>query len=167
MGRVSTKENKNAFQIAREEKNWSREKAADEIALIEKGFYSYLDKNRLYKIEEESVKITAEDIVALSKAYNKPELRNYYCCNYCDIGAEDAPEVEIDSGVHEILVNMAVSLKTVNHNKIRLMEILGDGKVSEEEKEEFYQISNELENISATVESLQLWCEKMKIKMKE
>ncbi len=29
MGRASTKENKNAFQIAREEKNQSREKAAE------------------------------------------------------------------------------------------------------------------------------------------
>ena len=122
--------------------------------------------NVVSEIKKYSTPKDAEDIVALSKSYNKPELRNYYCCNYCEIGAEDAPEVEIDSGVHEILVNMAISLKTLNHNKIRLMEILGDGEVSDDEKEEFYKISDELENISSTVESLQLWCEKMKIKMK-
>ena len=169
MGRKSIKEDKNIYQITREEmldengKSWSREKAADEIMKIENGRYSYIDKYKLVKIEEESIKIQPEDIVALSKVYNKPELRNYYCCNQCDIGKIDAPEVTYSSGIHEILVNMAVTLRNVNHNKIRLMEILEDGKISEDEKEDFDKIYEELEHISATVEALQLWCEKMKL----
>ena len=74
MGRASVKEDKNIYQTTREEmrdnngKPWSREKAADEIAEIENGRYNYLDKYRLLKIEEETVKIQPEDIVALSKA---------------------------------------------------------------------------------------------------
>ena len=163
MGRKSTKENKNVYQEARDNLGWSREKAADEIMKIENGRYSYLDKYKLVKIEEESIKIHPEDIVALSKAYNMPELRNYYCCNHCDIGEIDAPEVTYNGGIHEILVNMAVTLRNVNHNKIRLMEILEDGKISEDEKEDFDKIYAELEHISATVEALQLWCEKMKL----
>ena len=168
MGRVSVKEDKNVYQIAREEmrddngKPWSREKAADEIAEIENGKYNYLDKHRLLKIEEESVKIQPDDIVALSKVYNKPELRNYYCCHQCEIGKLDAPEVIYKDNVHEILVNMSVSLESVNAKKIRLMEILADGKVDASEIADLNKILEELEKISMTVEAIQLWCEKMK-----
>ena len=58
MGRKSTKEDKNIYQVTREEmldengKSWSREKAADEIMKIENGRYSYIDKYKLVKIEE-------------------------------------------------------------------------------------------------------------------
>ncbi len=163
MGRVSTKENKNVYQEARDELVWSREKAADEIAKVEGGKYGYLDKYRLVKIEDESVKIQPEDIVALSKAYNKPELRNYYCCHDCEIGKIDAPEVVYKDSVHEIIVNMAVSLESVNSKKLRLMEILADGKVDNSEMPDLNIILDELEKISMTIEAIQLWCEKMKL----
>ena len=162
MGRKSIKENKNVYQEARDELGWSREKAADEILKIENGKYGYVDKYKLVKIEEESIKIQPEDIVALSKAYNKPELRNYYCCHQCDIGAIDAPEVIYKDNVHEILVNMAISLESVNTKKTRLMEILADGKVDDTEMVDLNKILEELEKISMTVEAIQLWCEKVK-----
>lgn len=169
MGKVSVKEDKSIYQLTREEmrddngKPWSREKAADEIAKIENGKYNYLDKYRLVKIEDESVKIQPEDIVALSKAYNKPELRNHYCCHQCDIGKMDAPEVIYKDNVHEILVNMACSLESVNNKKMRLMEILADGKVDETDMPDLNKILEELEKISMTIEAIQLWCEKMKL----
>ena len=109
------------------------------------------------------ITVQPEDVVAMAKRYNKPELRNYYCCNECPIGKIDAPEVTYTGGVHEILVNMAVSLKNVNHEKIRLMEILEDGKVDNDEIEDYEKICEELEHISMTIEALQLWCEKMKL----
>lgn len=162
MGRKSTKENKNIYQETRDALGWSREKVADEIAKIENGKYNYLDKYRLVKIEEETVKIQPEDIVALSKVYSKPELRNHYCCHHCDIGKIDAPEVVYDN-VHEILVNMSVSLESVNSKKLRLMEILADGKVDDTEITDLNKILEELERISMTVEAIQLWCEKVKL----
>lgn len=162
MGRKSIKENKNVYQETRDELGWSREKAADEILKIENGRYGYVDKYKLVKIEEESIKIQPEDIVALSKVYNKPELRNYYCCHQCDIGAIDAPEVIYKDNVHEILVNMAISLESVNTKKTRLMEILADGKVDDEEIADLNKILEELEKISMTIEAIQLWCEKVK-----
>lgn len=163
MGRKSTKQNKNVYQETRESFGWSRERAAEEIAIIENGMYGYIDKNKLVKIEEESIKIQPEDIVALSKVYNKPELRNYYCCNQCDIGAIDAPEVTYNGSIHEILVNMAVSLESVNSKKTRLMEILADGVVGGDEVGDLNKILEQLEKISATIEGIQLWCEKMKL----
>ena len=57
---------------------------------------------------------------------------------------------------------MSVSLESVNKSKLRLMEILADGKVDADEASDFDKISEELDKISMTIESLQLWCEKMK-----
>ena len=163
MGKVSIKENKNIYQKTREDLGWSREKAADVILDVDNGRFSFLDKYRLVKIEDESVKIQPEDIVALSKAYNCPELRNYYCCHQCDIGKIDAPEVTDASNVHKTLVEMAVSLESVNAKKLRLMEILSDGKVDDTEIADLNRIMEELEKISMTIEAIQLWCEKMKL----
>ena len=148
MGKVSIKANKSIYQETREELGWSREKAADVVLGIDNGRYSFLDKYRLVKIEDESVKIQPEDIVALSKAYNRPELRNYYCCHQCDIGKIDAPEVTDANNVHKTLVEMAVSLESVNAKKLRLMEILADGKVDDTEILDLNKIMDELEKIS-------------------
>lgn len=156
MGKISTKENKNIYQTTREKLGLSRAAAAEKM-------YEYgLTEYRLVKIEDGTVKIQPEDAVAMSKGYNEPELRNYYCCKECAIGRIDAPEVVYKNNVHEILVNMAVSLECVNQKKVRLMDILADGKVSENELVEFNEIYKELEKISMTIEALQLWCEKMK-----
>lgn len=163
MGKVYIKANKSIYQETREELGWSREKVADVVLGIDNGRYSFLDKYRLVKIEDESVKIQPEDIVALSKAYNRPELRNYYCCHQCDIGKIDAPEVTDANNVHKTLVEMAVSLESVNAKKLRLMEILADGKVDDTEILDLNKIMDELEKISMTIEAIQLWCEKMKL----
>lgn len=164
MGKASTKENKSVYQLAREELHLTR---ADAVACIpgkaEFPGMSGVTESRLVKIENGDVTIQPEDVVAMAKRYNKPELRNHYCCNECAIGKIDAPEVTYTGGIHEILVNMAVSLKNVNHEKIRLMEILEDGKVDESELADYEKISEELEHISMTIEALQLWCEKMKL----
>ncbi len=166
MGKVSLKENKSIYQEAREALDLSREKATDLISEIEyngqKGRFNYLNYDRLVKLELEKQSFQPEDVLALSLAYNKPELRNYYCCHQCPIGEKDAPEVSDTNNVHKVLVEMAVSLETVNSQKIRLMEILADGKVDETEIPDLNKILDELEKISMTVEAIQLWCEKMK-----
>jgi hypothetical protein len=62
---------------------------------------------------------------------------------------------------------MAVSIENINNDKIRLMEILQDGRVDCDEVEDYQNIYEELENISMTIEALQLWCEKMKVNCKK
>ena len=167
MGKVSTKENKSIYQEAREELDLSREKAASILSDMEYegiiGRFSYFTADRLSKLELEKQPFQPEDALALSLAYNKPELRNYYCCHQCPIGEKDAPEVADTSNVHKTLVEMAVSLESVNAQKLRLMEILADGKVDDTEIQDLNKILDELEKISMTVEAIQLWCEKMKL----
>lgn len=45
--------------------------------------------------------------------------------------------------------------------KERLIEIAADGKISNDEIDDFIHIRQELERISLTVETLQLWTERM------
>ena len=167
MGKTSTKENKSVYQEAREKLGLTREQAADIIAEIEydgqKGRFIFLNYDRLVKLELGKIDFQPDDVLALSLAYNKPELRNYYCCHQCAIGKIDAPEVTDANNVHKTLVEMAVSLESVNSKKLRLMEILADGKVDNSEIVDLNKILEELEKISMTIEAIQLWCEKMKI----
>ena len=163
MGKVSVKENKSVYQIARDNLGLSRAAAVEYIP----GNPEYpgmdgITEDRLVKLESGLTAIQPADVVAMAKRYNEPELRNYYCCHECPIGAIDAPEVVYKDNVHQILVNMVVSLESVNSKKSRLMEILADGVVDDAEIKDLNKILEELEKISMTIESIQLWCEKVK-----
>lgn len=168
MGKASIKKNKSVYQLAREELGLSR----SEVTLFKPRDPDFpgmsgVTEHRLEKIENGKVTVQPDDVVAIAKRYNKPELRNYYCCHECAIGKIDAPEVTYSGSIHEILVDMAVVLKNINHDKVRLMEILRDGVITADEQEDFDKIYEELEEVSMTVEALQLWCEKMKLSASE
>ena len=164
MGKVSVKKDKSVYQLAREELGLSRAEATLFIPR-DPDFpgMSGVTEHRLEKIENDKVTVQPDDVVAMAKRYNKPELRNHYCCYECAIGKLDAPKVTYTGRIHEILVDMTVVLKNVNHDKVRLMEILRDNKISKDEQADFDKIYKELEEVSMTVEALQLWCEKMKL----
>ena len=49
----------------------------------------------------------------------------------------------------------------MDRTKERLIEIAADGTISKDEIDDFVRIQKELEHISVTVETLQLWVEKM------
>ena len=77
------------------------------------------------------------------------------------IGAAIArQEVQIKE-LSSIVIEMLASLNSVNKTKDRLIEIAADGVISADEIDDFIHIQNELERISITVETLQLWAEKM------
>lgn len=158
MGKISTKKNKSIYQLAREDKGFSRGKAADEME-------SYgVTEHRLYRLENGETIIQPADVLAMSRVYNQPELRNYYCTRECPIGKLDTPQVKMNSSIHELLVSMLLSLEAINADKIRLIEILSDGKINSDEAKEFEQVKEKLEQISMAVESLQLWCDRMENK---
>lgn len=163
MGKVSVKENKSVYQIARDHLGLSRAAAVEYIpGDPEHPGMDGITEDRLVKLESGLTAIQPADVVAMAKRYNEPGLRNYYCCHECPIGAIDAPEVVYKDNVHQILVNMVVSLESVNSKKSRLMEILSDGVVDDTEIKDLNKILEELEKISMTIESIQLWCEKVK-----
>lgn len=59
------------------------------------------------------------------------------------------------------MLKMLSSLNAVQHSKERLIDITADGQIDNTELEEFISIQEDLEKISITVETLQLWSEQM------
>ena len=152
MGRVSVKENKNVYQLRREELGLSREKASE---LLES-----MPADRIEKIESEKTLPHPDEVLLMSEAYKMPNLCNYYCANECPIGKQYVPEIKIKD-LSQIVLEMLASLNSMNKKKERLIEITADGMIEGDEIEDFIHIQEELEKISITVETLQLWSEQM------
>ena len=152
MARVSTKENKNIYQLTREGLKLSREAASELLGSI--------PPERIEKIENERSLPHPDEVLVMSDKYKQPSLCNYYCANQCPIGQEYVPEIKVKD-LSQIVLEMLASLNSVSKQKDRLIEITADGKISGDELEDFIFIQEELERISITVETLQLWSERM------
>ena len=152
MGRVSVKENKNLYQIKREELGLSREKASELLESI--------PPERIEKIENQKSLPHPEEVLIMAEAYKTPNLCNYYCANDCPIGKHYVPEIEMKD-LSQIVLEMLAFLNAMKGKQERLIEITVDGKVDGEEIKDFVHIQEELEKISITVEALQLWSEQM------
>ena len=152
MARVSTKENKNIYHRTREGLKLTREAASELLESI--------PPERIEKIENERSLPHPDEILVMSEKYKQPSLCNYYCANQCPIGQEYVPEIKIKD-LSQIVLEMLASLNAMHKQKDRLIEITADGTISADELEDFIFIQEELERISITVETLQLWSEKM------
>lgn len=152
MGRVSVKENKNLYQVRREELGLSREKASELLESI--------PPERIEKIENQKSLPHPEEVLVMAEAYKLPNLCNYYCSNDCPIGKQYVPEIEMKD-LSQIVLEMLASLNAMRSKQERLIEITVDGIIDGEEIKDFVHIQEDLEKISITVETLQLWAEQM------
>lgn len=148
MGRRSTKENKTIWQITREELGLTREKAGELIP----GF----SPERIEKIENGRTQIQPEDALLLAEYYKAPALVNYYCCNECPIGESHAVRAE-SKELTQIAVETLNAVNQMSRIKDRLLEIAEDGKVCNDELEDFMKIKSVLDKLSQSVSNLQLW----------
>ena len=152
MGRSSTRENKTRYQLTREELGLSREKASELLETIA--------PERIEKIESERSLPRPDEVLIMAEKYKTPSLCNYFCARQCPIGQQYVPEIR-SSELSDIVLKMLASLNAMDRKKERLIEIAADGTISKDEIDDFVRIQQELERISVTVETLQLWVEKM------
>ena len=152
MGRSSTRENKTRYQLAREELGLSREKASELLETIA--------PERIEKIESERSLPRPDEVLIMAEKYKTPSLCNYFCARQCPIGQQYVPEIR-NSELSDIVLKMLASLNAMDRKKERLIEIAADVTISKDEIDDFVRIQKELECISVTVETLQLWVEKM------
>ncbi len=148
MGRKSTKENKNQYQISRENAGLTREAASEKMV--------YISSDRIEKIESEKSEPHPDEILAMAECYKNPSLCNYYCSQECPIGREYVPQVEMKD-LSQITLEMLSSLNTLQKQKDRLIEITVDGEISEDEAADFKAIRKDLEKMAMTIDSLRLW----------
>ena len=150
MGRKSTKENKNIYQISRESLELTRENAAEKLVFI--------SADRIEKIENEKSIPHPEEILAMADCYKNPALCNYFCSHECPIGQEQIPEIQ-SKDLAQITLEMVVNLNTLVKERDRLLEITVDGKITDDEIPDFVKIKDELDKMSMTINSLKLWLE--------
>lgn len=148
MGRKSTKDNKNIYQEIRESLDLTREKASE---LLE-----FISSDRIEKIESEKSNARPEEILKMAEVYDKPELTNYFCSHECPIGKKYVDPIEYKD-LSQITLEMLATLNSLDKQKNRLIEITVDGKISEDELEDFKIIKKQLDDMSKTISSLSLW----------
>ena len=154
MGRKSTKENKNIYQISREEADLTRDAAAEALGFI--------SADRIEKIETEKTMPHPDEILAMAECYKKPNLCNYYCSHECPIGQKHVPEVKMKD-LSQITLEVLAALNTLEKEKNRFIEITMDGIISSDELTDFRRINEQLSQISTTVSALQLWIQQATI----
>lgn len=156
MGKKATKAADNMYCIARYEAAKqddvfsSREKASEILNM---------DRTRLANIELGNITPYPEEVLAMSKHYNAPELCNSHCAEQCPIGKHTISKVEIDD-FDRLSLKVLGSLKDIDSLRASLIEISEDGKVDENERDLFRNILESLEKISNNANALKLWAEK-------
>lgn len=146
VGKVSTKENKNIYQISREQAGLTRAAASEQL---------YLSASRIEKIENGS-RPHPDEVLKMAECYQNPSLCNDYCCHLCEIGQKYVPKVEMKE-LSQITLEMLASLNALAQKKDRLIEITVDGKITADEIPDFLSIQKQLEQMSLIIDSLQLW----------
>ena len=151
MGRLSTKKDKNIYQLCREAAGLTREAASERM--------EGMSASRIEKIEYETQNPTPFDIVQMADCYKRPDLCNFYCSHRCEIGDKYVPEVQI-SELSNIILETIASLNEINPLTSRLIQIARDGKITDDELHDFALISSKLDEVSLAIDSLNLWVEK-------
>ncbi len=153
MGKKATKAADNMYYLARYEATKenedfsSREKAAELIGI---------DRTRLARIELDTIVPYPEEVLAMARTYNCPELCNSYCARECSIGKTSVTEVSIDD-FDRLALKVLGSLKDIDELRMSLIAISEDGIISENERPAFHDILDSLEKISNNAKALQLW----------
>ncbi|MCQ2501168.1 MAG: helix-turn-helix transcriptional regulator [Lachnospiraceae bacterium] len=154
MGKRSVKENKTVYQQYREAQELTRDKASERM--------DFLSADRIEKIENERSLPHPDEILAMAKAYQAPELSNYYCSNACPIGRKYVPELK-PKELSTIVLELLASITSLGNEKNRLVEITVDGEISEDEQEDFARIREELQKLTACSSALSFWLEKQEL----
>ena len=116
-----------------------------------------LSESRIEKIENGTLNAHPEDVILMADVYNKPELCNYFCTNECQIGKRYVPQVQTVHDLPQIAMELLSNLNSLNRDKERLIDITADGKITEDEKEDFELFRQHLSEMSLAIETLKLW----------
>ena len=153
MGKKATKAAGNMYYLARSEAAEhdpslsSRESAAEILGI---------DRTRLARIELDAIMPYPEEVRAMAKTYNTPELCNSYCAKECPLGRNQVREVTIDD-FDRLALKVLGSLKDIDSLRASLISISEDGVIEASEYEAFQSILESLEKISNNAKALKLW----------
>lgn len=151
MSRTSTKKNKNYYFTCREDAGLTRAAACDRMSTV--------SEDRLEKAENNKLSFQPRDIIELAKAYNRPEMCNYYCKNDCEIGKNYNLALTV-ADLPEIIIETVACLNDINPLVSKLIDISRDGEISDSEIPAFAKIQYNLEKVALSINALDLWVKK-------
>lgn len=144
------------YKDTRKKHDMTRDEVCDRASVLN----CPIQPERLERVENGKYPITPDEVMLLSEIYGEPTLCNHYCANECPIGKKYVPEIRVKD-LAQIVLEMLSSLNSLKKRQERLVEITVDGMIEDDEIKDFVSIQNELERVSITVETLQLWVEQM------
>ena len=150
MPKKSVRENKTIYQESRE---------AAEMTIAEASEATNISDSSISRIEAGDKIPQPDEVLAMAAAYKDPNLCNTHCSKNCEIGREHVPEIK-RRHLSQIVLEMLASLNSLNNQRDRLIEITADGVIEDGELNDFVAIQNQLDEISATIDSLKLWVER-------
>ena len=115
----------------------------------------YIERTKLLAIESGDKIPEPDDVVSMSKVYDAPELCNYYCTKQCPIGKGDPTLIYED--LNEISVRLMTALHMLQNANDTIYRILEDGKISDDEKQDFANVMETLKKLAYCAYSLELW----------
>lgn len=153
MGRGATKAAGNPWYEARIEAAKWNDKLASRAGAAEM-FMCSIDT--IDRVENGLNKCMPVDIaVLMADKYNAPHLLNYYCLNECPIGCRHSISAE-NLGIERVTVKLLKSLRVDQLTDVKdaLVDIAADGQISEDEKAEFRDVMDYLDELSKTISEL-------------
>lgn len=157
MGKNSIKDDKTIFQLSREKAGMTRAQAAQASDY-------FLSDSRIEKVENQKLEIHPEEVVKMAEIYKDSELCANFCASQCAIGRKRNFEMVHIQELSQIVLEVLASLNYLENEKNRLVEMTVDGKIDEEEIEDFVKLKYRLNQIARAVNSLTLWVDDMVVK---
>ena len=157
MARAATKAKENIFYKARISNNiTSRIMASEELNF---------NRKRVEEIELDKVEPYADEILIMAEAYDAPYLVEHYCNHICKIGQKfGCKYVEHKGDVYKATVMFIKSLKEAEQAKEKILEILADGEITQDEVVMVDEVISTLNKIMTGFINLKIALEREEIK---
>lgn len=142
----------NYLLSARDKLGWTRKRASEATGGL-------ISEDKLFRMETELNKsVDPEDVLLLAKAYNAPALVRQYCMFSCPIGQQlNGSREAFGEDVSNIVLNILHVLRELQAREGQLIRIFRDEKLEPAEKQDFWDILAQMNELKLYIESLQLW----------
>ena len=125
----------------------------------------YISRRRLEEIETGKREPYTDELLIMAEAYDAPYLVEHYCNHICKIGQKfGCKYVENKGDAYKATVMFIKSLKEAEQAKEKILEILSDGEISQDEISMLDESISKLNETMTDIINLKIALEKEKIK---
>lgn len=147
---AEAKETGTLYLARRKALGWSREYASEQLGISD---------DKLERIENGKQLPNPQDVLIMSDVYQSPELCNYFCSRFCEIGQLYVPKVP-DTELPGIILRLMASIYETRDIEKLLVKITADEIIDETEIADLARAQYTLEQLSIMIEALQLCVER-------